>query len=61
MDDPFGQAIFDYSLKGRASHLIVNSNYTEDEKIDVAYLFRTEDQMPELETLALKKCKGKIV
>ena len=61
MNDPFGEAIHDYFEKGKAPDLIVNSNYTEDEKIPVSYLFRTENDMPEIEITALENCRGKIL
>ena len=61
MNDPFGEAIFDYFEKGEAPDLIVNSNYTDDEEIPVKYLFRSESEMPELERTALKLCKSKIL
>ncbi len=61
MNDPFGQAIYDYHSKGEAAILIVNSNYTENEQIPVSYLFRTEKEMPKLERKALKLCSGKVL
>ncbi|MCK5538574.1 MAG: class I SAM-dependent methyltransferase [Bacteroidales bacterium] len=61
MNDPFGEAIYDYYEKGKASNLTVNTNYTEDEQIPVSYLFRVEKDMPALEIAALKLCKGNIL
>lgn len=61
MSDPFGQAITDYFNKGKAPDILVNSNYTENENIPVSYLFRGETEMPQLEKLALKKCRGRIL
>lgn len=61
MNDPFGQAIHDFNLKGKAADLVINSNYTEDEKIPTSYLFRGEKEMPRLEQFALKQCRGKIL
>lgn len=61
MNDPFGEAILEYSKKGKATDIQINSNYTENESIPVSYLFRNEKQMPELEKKALKQCKGKIL
>lgn len=61
MNDPFGQAILEYNTKGKAPDIQVNSNYTEDESISVSYLFRDEKQMPEIEKVAFKKCKGRIL
>lgn len=61
MNDPFGEAIRDYFEKGKASDIAVNSNYTKDETIPAAYFFRTEKEMPGVETAALKMCKGKVL
>ncbi len=61
MNDPFGEAIHDYFETGKASDLIVNSNYTEDEKIATSWFFRTEKEMPAIERTALKNCKGKVL
>ncbi len=59
MNDPFGEAIYDYFKKGKAPNITVNTSYTEDEDIPVSYFFRTEKEMPEIEREALKLCKGK--
>lgn len=61
MNDPFGQAIQDYYRKGKAPDIKVDSNYTEGESIPVSYFFRDEKLMPEIEKLAIKKCKGRIL
>ncbi len=61
MSDPFGQAIHDYHSKGKAADLIVYSNYTEDEQMPTAYLFRTEKEMSKLELKALRLCCGKVL
>ncbi len=61
MNDPFGQAIHEYLAKDKAPDIQVNSNYTENESIPVSYLFRNEKQMPEIEKVAFKKCKGRIL
>lgn len=61
MNDPIGQAIQDFYKKGKNNDLIINSNYTEDERIPSSYFFRTEKEMPLTERTALKNCKGKIL
>ena len=61
MNDPFGEAISDYFEKGKAPNLIINSNYTEGEKIPALHFFRTENEMPDIEITALKNCRGKIL
>ncbi|MCK3686077.1 class I SAM-dependent methyltransferase [Maribellus sp. YY47] len=61
MNDPFGAAIKEYFEQGKAPDIAVNSNYTEDESIPVAYFFRNENEMPELEKKALQLCRGSIL
>ena len=61
MNDPFGEAIKDYFEKGKAPDLIVNSNYTEGEKIAASWFFRPEKEMPLIERTALKLCYGKVL
>lgn len=61
MNDPFGNAIQDFYNKGKAPALKVKSNYTQGEEIVTSYLFRTEQEMPSLEKVALNKCKGKVL
>jgi len=61
MNDPIGQAIKDYHTKGKATDLVINSNYTEDERIPPQYFFRDEKEMPAIERTAIKNCRGKIL
>lgn len=61
MGDPFGHAIRDYFTTGIDAEIVVNSNYTEDERIPASYFFRTEVEMPEPEIAALKNCRGKVL
>ncbi|WP_167607372.1 class I SAM-dependent methyltransferase [Maribellus sediminis] len=60
-NDPFGAAIHDFFEQGKAPDIAVNTNYTEDEIIPVSYLFRKENEMPGLEKMALKLCKGTVL
>lgn len=59
--DPMGAAIYDYYKYGKADRLIVRSSMFDDDEIPVKDLFRTFDQMPELERLALMQAKGRIL
>ena len=61
MNDPIGQAIFDYYNNGEAEDILIQTNYTEDEHLFPGYFFRTEDQMPSIEKTALTLCKGKVL
>lgn len=59
--DIFGLAVESYySNKDRTPILVHNDNFYDD-KIPVEYLFRSYDQMPELEQIAIDFCKGKVL
>ncbi len=59
--DIFGLAMQDYLKGERGNVIIVDTNLTEEEELPVDYLFRTEAELPEWETLALSLCKGKVL
>lgn len=56
-----GAAIYDYHKSGKASVLVVHSSMFEDDEIPVDTLFRSFDQMPVLEKIALKAASGRIL
>jgi len=59
--DPFEQAFFDYLSGKTDTQLIVHNSKGDDETMPVRYFFRTYEEMPELEKIALKKCIGNIL
>ena len=59
--DPMGYAIADYHAKGKAGKLRVFSSQFEEDEIPVSQLFRSFDEMPELEQEALQLAQGKIL
>ncbi len=59
--DPMGCAINDYCKNHTVKKLIVNSTITENEEIEVSYLFRDFDSMPDIEQKALRVCKGSVL
>ncbi len=59
--DPIGKAITDFSRSKRPNDIIVCSEICEDDIIPIEVLFRNEDEMPELEVLALQNATGKIL
>lgn len=59
--DPMGQAIHDYFEKKSSNRLRVDSTITEDEEIEVSYLFREFNEMPMVEQEALQLCEGKVL
>lgn len=60
-NDPIGTALLDYLAGATDEEITVESNLTEDDAIPVGYLFRTEEEMPEMEVLALNACRGKVL
>ena len=59
--DPMGAAIADFFTKGKAAKLRVLSSQFDEDEIPVEQLFRTFDEMPELEQEALRLASGKIL
>lgn len=59
--DPLGQAIYNYLFKSDNTPVLVSSNVVEDEELPPEYFFREYNDMPMLEKVALKKCKGNIL
>ncbi len=59
--DPMGAAIYDFHKNGRAGVLKVYSSEFDDDEIPVCDLFRSFEQMPELEKLALEMAEGEIL
>jgi SAM-dependent methyltransferase len=60
-NDPMGQAIQDFASGLPTPDIIVESELCEDDVMPVPLLFRSFDQMPEIEQLALSQCTGKIL
>ncbi|MEC4116808.1 class I SAM-dependent methyltransferase [Myroides phaeus] len=61
MKDLLGKAILDFQTNNNPQSLITETDISEAEEMDVQYLFRSFNEMPKLEQLALKKCSGKIL
>lgn len=59
--DPLGAACSDYLAGNKKAQIIVQSETVEDDVLPVEYLFRSFNQMPELEKIALTLSKGKIL
>ena len=59
--DPMGAAIADYLAHGKASKLRVFSSQFDEDEIPVPQLFRSYEQMPEIERVALQRCSGRIL
>ena len=59
--DPMGAAIADYLAYGKANKLRVFSSQFDEDEIPVPQLFRSYEQMPEIERVALQRCSGRIL
>jgi len=61
MKDLFGKAILDYQTQNSPENLFTETNISEEDEMDVAYLFRTFAEMPKIEQTALKLSGGKVL
>jgi len=52
-NDPMGRAILDYFNHPQKKSIEVVSDIVENDVIPVPYLFRSHDEMPKIEQLAL--------
>lgn len=59
--DPLGKAITDYFLTGEDRDILVESDVCEEDVLSSAYLFRTYEEMPAFEQMALELAQGKIL
>ncbi len=59
--DPIGKAVHDYFHGIVGDSILVRTDIAEDETLSPGYFFRTFEQMPLQEQVALKRCKGKIL
>ena len=59
--DPMGAAITDYLAHGKESKLRVFSSLFDEDEIPVSQLFRTYEEMPDIERVALQRCSGRIL
>lgn len=59
--DIFGQALLDYFQGKLYSKLWLHNSYGHPEDMPVDVFFREQEEMPELEILALSLCQGKIL
>jgi len=61
MLDLFGKAILDFQTNNSPENIITETNISEADEMDVAYLFRSYKEMPKLEKKALQLSKGKVL
>lgn len=58
---PFGKAILDYQTNNSPEDLVTETSISEADEMPVSYLFRTYNEMPELEQKALQLAKGSVL
>ena len=59
--DVFGEALTDQFLLGEAEVLWLHNSYGLPEEMPLDIFFRTEEEMPEMELMAMDLCRGKIL
>ena len=59
MKDLFGKAILDYQTNSSPENMITSTTISDEDEMEVAYLFRSFDGMPTLEQKALQLAKGR--
>lgn len=59
--DVIGKAIIEYSKQANSDEIIVSSDICEDDTIPISYLFRSYEEMPKIEQLALERSQGKVL
>jgi SAM-dependent methyltransferase len=61
MKDLFGKAILDFQTNNSPEDIVTETNISEADEMSVNYLFRSYNEMPNIEKKALQLCKGKIL
>ena len=61
MRDVLGEAIWDYHHHEKDNKLWIHNRYGRKEEMPLSIYFREEDEMPELELLAMQQCRGKVL
>ncbi len=61
MKDILGQAIHDYHNGQTADKLWINNQYGPREEMPIEAYFRDEDDMPDMEWLAMNECRGEVL
>lgn len=59
--DPYGQALDDFAQARETAELVLNNSYGPPEEMPIWYFFRTYDEMPTLEKMALSVADGRIL
>ena len=59
MKDLFGKAILDYQTNSLPENIITSTSISEEDEMEVAYLFRSFVEMPAIEQKAIQLANGK--
>ncbi|MBD1366023.1 class I SAM-dependent methyltransferase [Mucilaginibacter sp. ZT4R22] len=59
--DIFGQALWGHFKTTKPAKLFINNKYGPKEEMPLDVYFRGEEDMPDLELLALSKCRGRVL
>jgi SAM-dependent methyltransferase len=61
MKDLFGKAILDFQTNNSPEDLITETTISEEDEMSVDYLFRTYNEMPNMEQKALQLSQGRVL
>ena len=61
MKDIFGKALLDYHNGNYTEDIVTSTNISDEDVLPLPYLFRDYKDMPKIEKMALKFCKGSIL
>ncbi|MFD0749401.1 class I SAM-dependent methyltransferase [Mucilaginibacter calamicampi] len=61
MEDVLGQAVYDHFKKDFTGKLWIYNKYGPREEMPANVYFRNEDNMPDIEWLAIERCNGKVL
>lgn len=61
MKDLFGKAILDFQTNNNPENILTETNISDQDEMEVSYLFRSFNKMPRIEQEALKMVKGNVL
>ena len=61
MLDLFGKAILDFQTNNFPENIVTETSISDEDEMEIAYLFRDFNEMPILEQKAMQLCKGKVL
>ncbi len=61
MKDLFGKAILDFQTNNYPQIIYTETSISDEDEMEVSYMFRNFNQMPQIEQKALQLCKGNVL